>query len=178
MPDCLPPPCLYLPGTDRPLFLERAALLSDSKFHLEQKKPPKKTSQKSTLYPAELFYRVLALNTGEKHCLSETNNYFHRERIAQSRLFKVWQYQHAWQWIKMFTRLVLHSRLCRWGPVSVCKCITLGSLRLAVKLIKAPCGAATEGLPQFNAILHGGRWTISLTAGVTQLWQIHQSGQI
>lgn len=38
MPDCLPPPRLYLRGTDRPLFLERASLLSDSKFHLEQKK--------------------------------------------------------------------------------------------------------------------------------------------
>lgn len=109
--DCLPPPHLYLRGTDRSLFLERASLLSDSKFHLEEKK--KKTSQKSTLYPAELFHRALALKTGVKHCLSEANNYFHRERIAQSRLFKVRQYQHAWRWIKMFTRLVLRGRLCR-----------------------------------------------------------------
>lgn len=92
--------------------------------------------------------------------------------------FKVWQYQHAWWWIKMFMRLVHRSRLCQWGPASICKCITLCSLSLAVKLIKVPCRASTEGLPQFNAILHGRRWTISLTAGVTQLWQIHQSGWI
>lgn len=76
----------------------------------------------------------------------------------------------------MFMRLARHSRLCGDGPASVCKCITLRSLSLAVKLIKVLYHAPTEGLPQFSAILHGSRWTISLTAGVTQLWQIHHAG--
>lgn len=50
---------------------------------------------------------------------------FSSQKNDSRRPLKVRRYQHAWRQIKMFTRLVRHSRLCQGGPATVCKCITL-----------------------------------------------------
>lgn len=87
-----------------------------------------KISHQSRFYPTELFLGVPAFHTGAFFSAASPkpiSTVFSSGKNRSRRPFKVRRYQHAWRWIKMFTMLVRHSRLCQWGPATVCKCITL-----------------------------------------------------
>lgn len=103
---------------------------------------------------------------------------FHRERIAQGGLLKCDGTNMPGGGLKCLRCSFATAVSVNEGRQPYANASHSASLRLAVNLIKVQRGASTEGLPHFSAILHGRRWTIALTAGVTQLWQIHQSGWI
>lgn len=116
-------------------------------------------------YHTEICYNPV-LEPPNSLCITLAKNHVHSERITQSYLITV----------TVSTCLVVgnvyeaHSPQCLYRD-GVCKYPALCSLSSAVNLIKVLYQASTEGLPQFNAILHGSRWTISLTA------ELHSSGK-
>lgn len=101
--------------------------------------------------------------------ISTASNYFYCERITHRYLLKD-VISTCLVLIKMFMRLVLRSFSLETSSPYVYALLSAPSPP-AVNLIKVMYQASAEGLPQFKAILHGSRWTISLTA------ELHSSGK-